>query len=209
MSDDTQANELLTRAMGGDQDALADLLECMGVELRPRIAAKISKRWSSVLDADDVMQVTYMEAILQIDQFSHGGIDGFRAWLTRLAEHNLIDAVRGLEAAKRPNPSKRVQPKPASESMSDLVAMLGVTYTTPSRVAARDEANQFLDQALNKLPTDYGKVIRMYDLQDKPIEEVATELGRSTGAVYMLRARAHERLREAMGTAANYFSTPG
>jgi RNA polymerase sigma-70 factor, ECF subfamily len=209
MSDATDSDQLLANAMAGDRGALADLLERIGAELRPRIAGKISKRWNSVLDADDVMQVTYMEAILQIDRFSHGGVDGFRAWLTRLAEHNLIDAVRGLEAAKRPNPSRRVQARPSSESMSDLVAMLGATYTTPSRVAARGEANHFLDGALNKLPADYGRVIRMYDLEDKPIEEVAQELGRSAGAVYMLRARAHERLREAMGTAANYFSTPG
>ncbi len=209
MTDGSKTQALLESAMSGDRAALADLLEVIGPDVRERIAGKISRRWSSLIDADDVMQVTYLEAILQIHQFSHGGLDGFRAWLTRLAEHNLIDAVRGLDAAKRPNPARRVQAPAGADSMSELVGLLGATYTTPSRVAARGEANRFLDDALSGLPRDYERVIRMYDLDGVSIEQVSAQLGRSSGAVYMLRARAHDRLREAMGTAANFFSTPG
>lgn len=209
MADSPNTNALLERAMSGDRAALADLLELIGPGVRERIVGRISRRWSSLLDADDVMQITYLEALLQIGQFSHGGPEGFRAWLTRLAEHNLIDAVRGLEAAKRPNPAQRVRAPAGADSMSELVGLLGATYTTPSRVAARGEANRFLDDALSRLPRDYERVIRMYDLDGVSIEQVAAQLGRSAGAVYMLRARAHDCLRQAMGTAANFFSTPG
>jgi DNA-directed RNA polymerase specialized sigma24 family protein len=44
----------------------------------------------------------------------------------------------------------------------------------------------------------------MYDLEGRPVQEVAQALGRSPGAVYMLRARAHRRLSEIMGTASRY-----
>jgi DNA-directed RNA polymerase specialized sigma24 family protein len=63
-----------------------------------------------------------------------------------------------------------------------------------------------MDEALAKLPADYAKVVRLYDLECKPMEDVSRELGRSPGACYMLRARAHDALREALGTASQFFS---
>ncbi len=84
--------------------------------------------------------------------------------------------------------------------------MLSATNTTPSRHAARTEATKHLDAALKSLPPDYEKVVRLYDLDGKAMDEVAKELGRSEGAAFMLRARAHDRLKEAMGPAGNFFS---
>ena len=66
-----------------------------------------------------------------------------------------------------------------------------------------------LEGALGALPPDYEKVVRMYDLEGKPVREVAAALKRSEGAVWMLRARAHERLKEIMGEAGKFFSMPG
>jgi RNA polymerase sigma-70 factor (ECF subfamily) len=199
---------LLTRAMGGDRTALAQLLESLGPRVRSRIEGKITGPLRSLLDADDVMQVTYLEAVLRLDRFKSGGVDGFLAWLTRLAETNFIDAVRALEAAKRPGPSRRIVASNAQESMAAFVEALGATSTTPSRVAARGEGVRYLQAALASLPPDYEKVVRMYDLEGKPITEVAAALGRSEGAAWMLRARAHDRLREGMGPPNRFFSTP-
>lgn len=206
-----QANEeqLLASAMKGDRKALAGLLEAVGPRVRARIAPKISGPLQASLDADDVMQVTYLEAVLRLGKFKSGGIDGFFSWLSRLAENNLIDAVRALEAAKRPGPSRRVQAQSHEESMAAFVEVLGVTSTTPSRVAARGEGVRAMEAALSTLPPDYEKVVRMYDLEGKPVAEVAGALKRSEGAVWMLRARAHERLKEAMGSAGKFFSMPG
>ena len=39
----------------------------------------------------------------------------------------------------------------------------------------------------------------MYDLMGKPVAEVAAALGRSEGAVYLLRVRAHRRLADILG----------
>ena len=49
-------------------------------------------------------------------------------------------------------------------------------------------------------------LVRLYDLQCRDITEVCTQLGKSSGAVYMLRARAHDRLRENMGGASQFFT---
>ena len=51
-------------------------------------------------------------------------------------------------------------------------------------------------------------MIRLYDLEGRPIAEVAAEMGRSSGAVHMLRARAHDRLRELLGPESAFFTNP-
>lgn len=206
MRDQAELEALMERAREGDRDSLVALLERLGPRIRDRIEGRISAGLRSVLDADDVMQVTYLEAVLQFDRFREGGVRGFLAWMRRLAENNLTDAVRGLEAAKRPNPGRRVGPAQRGDSALLLVEYLGATYTTPSRQAARQEACAFVERALGRLPAAYATVIRLHDLEGRPMAEVAQEMGRSEGAAYMLRARALDRLRGVLGTESRFFT---
>ncbi|MEL6329286.1 MAG: sigma-70 family RNA polymerase sigma factor [Planctomycetota bacterium] len=198
---------LSAKAAQGDQDSLERLLRYFGPAVRDRLKSKIGTQWRSSLDEDDVMQVTYLEAFLLISQFRSRGPGSFQAWLAQIAENNLRDALRGLQAAKRPNPKNRVQPKPgSSDSFVALVELLGTTEATPSRAAAAHEAVRFLENALSTLPPDYERVVRLYDLEGLAASEVGEQLGRSAGAIYMLRARAHERLRKSLGTQSRFFS---
>ncbi len=196
----------IERANAGDPEALTSLLRAHGPTVRDRIAPKIGRQWSGLVEPDDVMQVTYLEAFVQFRRITIKDGASFVAWLTRVAENNLKDAVRSFDRAKRPDPRKRVSGPVNEDSYVGLVEVLGVTTTTPSRAAARREAVAVMEQALAKLPADYAKVVRLYDLECRPIEDVSRELGRSAGACYMLRARAHDALREAMGTASQFFS---
>lgn len=201
-----ELNETIKRADGGDAEALTELLRVLGPRVRERIVPKIGRQWSGLIEADDVMQVTYLEAFVQLKRISIRDEQSFVAWLTRVAENNLRDAVRSFERAKRPDPRKRVTGPANEESYVGLVEVLGVTTTTPSRDAAKREAVSIMDRTLAKLPKDYAKVVRLYDLECKPMEDVARELNRSQGACYMLRARAHDSLRDAMGTESQFFS---
>lgn len=198
--------ELSAKAAAGDDAAFAALLKRHGPTVRERIKHAIGQHWKSVLDEDDVMQVTYLEAALKISTFSDRGEGSFVAWIQRIADNNMRDSIRGLERAKRPDPRKRLADKPAGESYAALVEVMGFTLTTPSVQAARGEMVTELDRALSKLPPDYEKVLRLYDLQGKDIDAVAADLGKSQGAVYMLRARAQERLAEVIGNESRFFS---
>jgi RNA polymerase sigma-70 factor (ECF subfamily) len=194
----------IAAAIAGDTDALSALLREHGPRLREQLS--IDSKWRSVLDADDVMQVTYMEAFLNIDKLAPGGVGAFFSWLRRIAENNLRDAIRALEAQRRPPPAVSL-PAPASgDSVVALYDLLGATTTTPSRDAARREMATALDTALARMPEDYAAVIRAYDLEGQPIATVAARMGRSPAAVYMLRARAHDRLREVLGAETRFFS---
>jgi RNA polymerase sigma factor (sigma-70 family) len=202
----TTPTDNFKKANAGDAEALTALLGELGPKVRDRIIPKIGQQWSGLIEADDVMQVTYLEAFVQFGRVTIKDELTFTAWLTRVAENNLKDAIRAFDRAKRPDPRKRVTGPVNDESYVGLVEVLGVTTTTPSRAAARHEAVSIMTGVLGKLPADYATVVRLYDLECKPIEEVSRELGRSTGACYMLRARAHDALRDAMGTASQFFS---
>ena len=194
-------DELLSRAIAGDADALSHLLQTNGPALRAQLS--IDPRWQSVLDLDDVLQVTYLECFLRISSFTPAGPGSFAAWLRRVAQNNLRDAVRGLDAQKRPPPA--IQAPVNNDSTVALHDAFGIS-STPSRAAAGREVNAVLEAALQALPEDYSTVLRMYDLQGCDISDVASRLGRSPGAVHMLRARAHDRLRELLGPESQFFT---
>jgi len=200
---------LLANARSGDDAALAALLERITPELRRRIIPRIGPRYRSSIDEDDVLQVTFIEAFIRFPAFEDRGEDAFMSWLLRISENNLRDAIRALEAAKRPSPSARIRRGAQTDSYDTLIDAIGATRTTPSRVAGKDEAVEHLDTAINKLPPDYAEVIRALDIEQRPADEVAMAMGRSTGAVYMLRSRAHDALRNELGSASQLFSFEG
>ena len=201
----TPVDTLVGRAVQGDVNALSELLYRHGPEIEQGL--RIGRQWRAVLDPADVMQVTYLEAFLQIERFDPERTAAFPAWLRQIAENNLRDAIRGLERQKRPPPEQRAELPAGSDSLLGLYELLGATTTTPSRVAARSELERALEAAIARLPPDYAMVVRRYDLGGCAMTDVAGELGRSPGAIHMLRARAHDRLRELLGSASIFFSS--
>lgn len=201
---------LLDQARRGERSALIELMESCGPRVRGRIAPKITGYLRPFIDEDDVMQVTYLEVVTRFETFTNGDAHAFLNWMSRLAENNLIDAVRMIEAEKRPNPRNRVETagrvSGGGEAMQSLIDLIGVTVTSPSNAAVGEEIKSALGAVLGRLPPDYATVIKLYDLQGRSASELAQELGRSEGAIYMLRARAHERLRDLLPSESKFFS---
>ncbi len=194
--------ELLSSAISGDLDSLSVLLVRLTPELRRVLAGQIADHWRSVLEPDDILQVTFIEVFGKIGLFQPKSGDAtadFQAWVRTIMKHNLLDAIRGLESAKRPDPRRRADANLHGESHVSLIELIAGGTATPSREMAMQEAINAVEHALTKLPPDYARVLTLYDLKGLPVEEVSRELGKSVGAVYMMRARAHERLREVMG----------
>lgn len=199
-------SDLVQRAARGERTALTALLEQHGPGVWESLAGEIPSRWQSVLSREDVMQQTYTDAILDVGRFSATSEEAFSAWLATLARRNLIDAIRMLEAEKRGGGRHRIEPASTGESFVALFETLGGSSRTASREAAVHEAQTAVQHAIEQLPDAYQRVVRMYDLEGCSAEHVASAMQRSTGAVFMLRARAHRRLAEIMGTASRYLS---
>ena len=199
MMAETEA-ELVGRAVAGDADALSELLNQSGPSIGERMGPQIRPQYRSALDVDDLLQITYLEAFLRIGSFNNRGAGAFGAWLNQIAKNNLRDAIRELETKKRPPPDQRIVAAGAgSESgATALLDRIGWTSTTPSRHASDQEQQAIVVAALDRLPPDYACVLRMFELDGCAVDVIAQTMGRSVGAVFMLRARAIDRLRDVL-----------
>lgn len=189
----------IERACAGDEAALSRVLRALEPTLRAGISIQAPYRRD--LEPDDLLQVTYVEAFLRIASLRERSEAGVRAWLRRMLDTNLKDGIRGLERAKRPDPRRRVTRDGAGGSARTLLGRLVGPTGSPSGVVSLREEAARLRSALGRLPADYRRVIEEVDLAERSVPEVAAELGRSPGAVHMIRRRGHDRLRELLTAA--------
>ena len=178
------------------------LLQQVGPDIHRHVSRKISHSHAGQIEVDDVMQVTYVEAFVRIGSFVPDGPGSFAAWLRRVAEHNLLDAVRHEKVLKR---VAQLAPRAGPvDPETTLVWELRPTTETASRNVSQNEARQAVRSAMKTLPPDYARVIQLFDLDGRPGAEVARLMGRRHGAVRMLLARARELLAERLGTFSRY-----
>jgi len=197
---------LIVAAVAGDRAALEKLLEHHFPALCDRLKGAIGPAYRSVLDADDVLQITCMEAFLGIARFKPRNPDAFFGWLLTIAQNNLRDAIRSLDRDKREPRGRQVRDPYGTDSYVGLLANLVGTGTTPSGLAAREEMTIALKEAIGKLPEFYQQVVRLIDLEGRSTNTVAEAIGRTPGAVHMARQRAHDHLARLMGDSTRFFS---
>ena len=202
-----ESSSQCAKGPGNHDAALTRLLAEHGPAVYRQIAAKIPPQWQALLSADDVMQQACADAFLHFDSFTSVGGGSFRAWLATIADRNRISALRMLEAEKRGGSHRKIELRSPDDSLMALYELLSATTSTPSRRAARAEACAAVRRALETLSAEYRQVVESYDLRGDPIEEVARAMKRSKGAVYMMRARAHQRLAETLGSASAYLTS--
>ena len=202
---ETHGDKLLEQAKGGDQEALLALLKQHGPFVRQSLVGKIPQRYRPALTEDDIMQQTYADAVANIEGFYSAKAAAFSIWLKTIAQNNLRDALKMLDSEKHGGTWERVEPT-GDESFLTLWENLSAAAQTPCQHVSAAEAKTALQQAIAQLPEDYARVIQMYDIEGRSIEEVCEALGRRPGAVYMLRARALHRLHKIMGRTSKYFS---
>lgn len=180
-------------AQSGDRTALGVAFRKADPLLRGQLAGAIPARLAPLMDLTDLLQVTYLEAALSIRRFN-GGPREFVGWLVSIARNNIKDALRESKRKKRSSEDGVRLISLHQAAHEAVVRRMMRTSVSPSRVYAKEESKELLLRAMEKLPPDYRKVIELCDLQERAANEAAERMGRSVGAVYMLRARAHEHL---------------
>ena len=198
-------DDLLRDAKAGEPLALKRLLLAHGGPLRTRVAKGIPARFRSLLAPEDILQETFAEAFRTIGGFEPQGKDAFYRWLSTIADHRLLDAIRALKTARRGgglSPAANV----ARSSIANLVDVVAVTTGTPSRAARGRETTAAVQVALAGLPAEHRDALTLRYLHGLPIAEVAQKMGKTESAVHKLCSRALQGLRKSMGEAANYLS---
>lgn len=205
--------ELVVQALAREDLALDRLL----MAVTPRLLARIERRLPSdvrtLCSPDDILQETFSEAFRCFGEFrvppNIEPAGAFIRWITTVADHRVVDAVRAQRAAKRGGGRIRVSGAGGLDgqtSMIPLLEALAGDQPSPSNVATGQELESALRQAVASLYPSYREALELRYLLGLSPAEVAARLNRTEEAVHKLCSRAVQALREAVGDLSQYIS---
>ena len=206
LSDAFDEDALLSMAIGGDRAALHELLLEYYDVVTAHVARRLSKPIEGMPMREDIVQETFAQVIRDFEHFQRHGDQSFAAWLKKIAEHRIQDAIRRAERLKRGGGRQRIRApiRPDQSSMADLVEQLSAGGHSPSSSAARHEAIAAVQAEIDALPADYGLAVRLRLLECRSLEETAAVMNRSPRAVQGLLDRAKKKMRDAIGRLSLY-----
>lgn len=175
---------LLVEAAQSDPSKFASLYE----ENFERVYAFAARRANTREEAEDVTSEVFQKALANLPRFKWRGVS-FASWLLRIAG-NLI--------ADRYKTSVR---EGARSSVDDLAELAATEDRETQESLEAIERQAALFRLVRELPEDQRRVIVMRFAEDKSIREIATELGRTEGAVKQLQFRGVQTLRAGLGEA--------
>jgi len=165
---------LICEVLEGRKDLFGDLLQPHLTSLLHFVRAKM--RYDA--EADDIIQTTVLKALTRLDQFRFEAT--FRTWLMAIALKEIQDWRR------RRVHSRFVILDPAALSQLPIADQ----GASPLRECQRRETVGLFHTALDQLPEKYQLVIRLRDLEDLSLCEIAQKLRLSVPAVKSRHHRA-------------------
>jgi RNA polymerase sigma-70 factor, ECF subfamily len=191
MNSATSTFGLLDRIRQGDREAFTPLFQ----KYRPRLAVfvhyRLSPQLRTQIEIDDVLQETLLKAYKELGNFSYHGPGSFFRWISRIAEHVIVD-----EARYRGREKRRAAEVVPFRSESNPAGPEPADSKSPSRMFAQSEQVRGLMQMLDALPTNYREVILLSKVEGLSTAEVAEKLGKTRDATALLLHRALRHLRQ-------------
>ncbi len=164
--------DALVEAAGPDT-AIAVIDRMMGAAVRGECAA------------EDVWQEALALAWRDRAQHTWTDVAGWRRWTLAIARNRVRDIAKAASREKRGGGGRRALFSDlGTPSGTSLSALLPAGSVTPSRVAGARERSRLVLDALASLPEDVEPVIRLHLLEERPMEEVAAELGIGVSAAW-------------------------
>ena len=182
MVEQSPLKSLVEKAQAGDRQAFQQLVRSNEARLRSTVEVQV-QRGGNVVEVDEVIQETLVQAFQSVRYFDWQGEDSFFQWICGISRNVILRIAR----MSRRDRKLQVPDRPPASAAS------------PSRILRREERFDRLQQALSKLPRDYREVLRLSRLERLKIKEIAQRMGRSEYAVKHLMARAVKQLRETFG----------
>ena|SRR5688572_20424466 len=172
MATETDENDLVCSAIGGDVEAFAEIY----ARHSPRVYRHIQYLVASSPEADDLTSETFLQAWKAIGRFTPRGIP-FENWLLRIG-HNL--AMKHLRRRRRFTPldDLNLADEPSREDMPEFLA-----------------DTEDVRAAILTLPAVQRQVIVWRFLENMTYGEVEKLLGKSQGAIRVIQHRALKSLR--------------
>ena len=178
-TDETDERRLIEAAQQ-DRAQFADVYERYFELVYGYIARRIRDRAMT----EDLTSEVFRKALTNIDRFKFTGAP-FGAWLLRIASNLMADRAK-----------RNAREEHNSDSSVTAEQMTGASAGESQQFQLEQaERHAWVIQMVDELPDDQRRVVRMRFAEEKSVNEIATALGRSEGAVKQLQFRAFQNLR--------------
>lgn len=144
--------------------------------------------------ADDMFQETVAAACASARTFEFRGDGSFVAWISTIARRVIARYAAGVE--REPH-TFRIK-GPESTGVGVYETELTPRGRTPSSLVASRERRAALLDAIRNLSPEYRRVLTLYKIEERSLDEVAEITGREKTATCHLIARAIRKLRETL-----------
>ena len=153
-------------------------------------------RWLSQnpVDAEDLVQETFLKALRGFDSFEQGS--NFKAWIFRILRNTYLTSRSGLAALRTVSLDEMLQEQ--SESGPEIYPDAAIDRLTPEISLTRLADRAALQSAMEKLPPLLLEVILLCDVEEMKYKEIAGILDIPIGTVMSRIARARAHLRQSL-----------
>lgn len=201
--------ELVQLVAQGDETALARLFSFERERLWRIVNFRLDRRLQGRVDADDVLQEAYLNAVQRMDRFLHDHPRSFFIWVRMIVTQTLIDVHRRHLGAQKRDASRDMSIQgrwsPSSTSYSLSFHLLG-HLTSPSQAALRAELSEQIDLALSGMSDIDREVLALRHFEELSNLETAQLLGLSEQAASLRYIRAISRLRNVLEAIPGFFN---
>ena len=202
MSDNLSSSEidtLVDQVIHGDHRALGILFHHHRQRLWRIVNFRLDQRLLGRVDADDVLQESYLAAEKRLEHFLHDSPESFFIWLRLIVNQTMIDVHRRHLGTQSRDASRERQVSggwtPESTSFSLSHHLLG-HMTSPTQAALRAELSTQLNVALETMGDLDREVLARRHFEELTNSETAKALDLSEQAASLRYVRALGRLRK-------------
>ena len=178
---------LVRRAISGEQRAYSELVKRhkRGIE---RLVRPITRN-ATTDEVEDLVQEAFTKAFLHLTSYSEEY--AFSTWLYRIATNHAIDYLRRKKLSMF---SISAPPGGGGDRGDDESKDFEITDSSwiPEQLMLAEERTSIIEDAIDQLPENYKKIIKLRHTDDLEYDEIAKVLNLPMGTVkvHLHRARA-------------------
>lgn len=198
----------LARVLAGDEEAFTAWF----AELRPRLVRmvyfRLDPRLRGRIDAEDVLQEVYVDAVRRREAFATSQPMTFFVWLRLIVGQTLVDLHRRhLGAQMRDAGRERSLAAASPGTSASLSFHLVGKLTSPSGAVMRAESAAAVSRAIEEMSETDREILALRHFEELTNKEVAAVLGIDRKAASIRYIRALERLKTALEHVPGLFDT--
>lgn len=180
----TDATELVSRCLAGDDDAPTEVVRLHGEAIYRFIASMIRDE----AQAKDLTQETFARAFERMAELADRS--KLLPWIYRIALNKVRNAVRAARRRPRPESPSRLEARGIPQRGGRSVLSSVIRHEAADRIA----------RAIDDLPERQREVFLLHYIEHLAYEEIAGILGAGVPALHLRAHRAKAALREALGS---------